>query len=315
MENINNNDIHIISRHSNWSTTSVDDVLHSKIYSKKADWTHFLKLLFISLGVAFTTAGIIFFFAYNWNDLHKFIKLGLIGSLIIGLTLFVAFSKNSQTIKNVILTGVTMLVGVLFAVFGQIYQTGANAYDFFLGWTMAVALWVFISNFSAMWLVFMVLANITLVLYEKQVAHDWSPLTLLLLLILLNTVFLIGNFILSKKDKQYVWLQKIVAIAIVTLATFGVVVIIFDVDLAYNWPLLLVTIVLYIIGRFYAFNTKDTFYIAIIALSIIVILVALFLKVFDFDSGVLLLASLLVIAFVTVVVKYLMKLQKNWDNE
>ena len=185
MTKIEREDIQIISRHSNWSEESIDKVLKQEIYSNKESWQKFLRLFFISLGISFTTAGIIFFFAYNWTDLHKFIKIGLIESLIVITTLIVLISKISLDIKNIILTGTSILVGVLFAVFGQIYQTGANAYDFFLGWTMFIALWVAISNFAPLWLVFIVLINTTLILYSQQVAHNWSEVFVFTLLFII----------------------------------------------------------------------------------------------------------------------------------
>ena len=95
MTKIEREDIQILTRHSNWSEKSIDNILKKDIYSDKESWHKFLRLFFISLGVGFTTAGIIFFFAYNWGDLHKFIKIGLIEGLIISLTLVVLFSKIS----------------------------------------------------------------------------------------------------------------------------------------------------------------------------------------------------------------------------
>src|SRR5690606_30155924 len=65
-------------------------------------------------------------------------------------------------------------VGVLFAVYGQIYQTGANAYDFFLAWTIFVTLWVLVSNFAPLWFLYLILINTTFILYSEQVATDWS---------------------------------------------------------------------------------------------------------------------------------------------
>ncbi len=123
------NDIQVISRHRNWSEKGVNKVLKEQVYSDSKSWKVFLNLLFISLSVCFTVSGIIFFFAYNWANLHKFAKIGLIEGLI---TSVVLFSKLNVNVKNNLLTGTSILVGVLIAVFGQIYQTGAKAYDFFL---------------------------------------------------------------------------------------------------------------------------------------------------------------------------------------
>ena len=55
----------------------IEQTLKTHVYHDPSSWLRFLKLFFMSLGVGFTTAGIIFFFAYNWADLHKFVKLGL----------------------------------------------------------------------------------------------------------------------------------------------------------------------------------------------------------------------------------------------
>ena len=136
MTPIDRDDIRLISRHSNWTKADADQLLKNSIYPDAEAWKKFLRILFISLGVCFSVAGILFFFAYNWDDLHKFVKLGLIEGLIVLTTLIVLLTKINSTIKNIILTGTAVLIGVLFAVFGQIYQTEANSYDLFLGWTL-----------------------------------------------------------------------------------------------------------------------------------------------------------------------------------
>jgi uncharacterized membrane protein len=128
--------IHLITSYSNWTEQGVDKALKDHIFSNVASWRSFLRFLFLALGVGFTTAGIIFFFAYNWADLHKFAKIGIMEGLVIITTLIVVLTGWKPIVKNVILTGTTFLVGGMIAVFGQIYQTGANAYDFFLGWTI-----------------------------------------------------------------------------------------------------------------------------------------------------------------------------------
>ena len=169
MINIQREDIHIISRHSNLTEHEVEKSLHEHAYSDKKMWQKFLQLFILSLGIGFTVSGIIFFFAYNWADLHKFVKIGIVEGLLIATILVMLITKTTDNIKNIILTGASVLVGVLFAVFGQIYQTGANAYDFFLGWTIFITLWVLISNFASLWLVYRVLINSTFVFYSQQV--------------------------------------------------------------------------------------------------------------------------------------------------
>ena len=312
MKKIEREDIQIISRHSNWSAKSIDKILKQEFYSNIESWQKFLRLFFITLGVSFTTAGIIFFFAYNWADLHKFIKIGLIESLIIITTLIILFSKISIDIKNILLTGASMLVGVLFAVFGQIYQTGANAYDFFLGWTMFITLWVVVSNYAPLWLVFITLINTTLILYSQQVAHDWSEVFVFTLLFVINILFLTVA-LFGKKITSPVWLTNIMALASVSFSTIGISIGIFDQKQTAFFLLILITSILYGLGIIYGMKKKSSFYLSIIPFSIIII-VSVFLTKLSNNAGMFFFISLFVVASVTFVIKNLIDLKKKWIN-
>lgn len=316
MTKIEREDIQIISRHSNWSEGSIDKILKQEIYSNKESWGKFLRLFFISLGVSFTTAGIIFFFAYNWADLHKFIKIGLIESLIVIIILTVLFSKISLDIKNILLTGASILVGVLFAVFGQIYQTGANAYDFFLGWTMFITLWVAISNFAPLWLVFITLINTTLILYSQQVAHDWSEVFVFTLLFCINILFLTIALFGKKTTKNIkppIWFTNLIALVSVSFSTIGISIGIFDKQQTSFFVLIIITSILYSVGIKYGLKVKSGFYLSIIPFSIIIIISAFLIKSSP-NVGMFFFISLFVIASVTFVIRNLINLQKKWIN-
>lgn len=316
MIKIDKKDIQIISSHSNWSEKSIDKILKEKIYSNKESWQKFLKILFISLGVGFTIAGIIFFFAYNWADLNKFIKIGLIEGLIITTTLIILFSKISLDIKNIILTGSSMLVGVLFAVFGQIYQTGANAYDFFLGWTMFIALWVAVSNYAPLWLIFIILINTTLILYSEQVANDWSEVFVFTLLFVINLFFLTTSLFARKifeNIKTPIWFSNLIALASVAYSTIGITFGIFDSKQTSFFVLIIITSILYGVGIKYGLKVKSGFYLSIIPFSIIIIISAFLIKLSN-DASMFFIISLFVIASVTFIIKNLIDLQKKWIN-
>ncbi|MEE9364381.1 MAG: DUF2157 domain-containing protein [Cellulophaga sp.] len=316
MTEIEREDIQLISRHSNLSKKSIDKILKEEIYSNKETWHKFLRLFFICLGIGFTTSGIIFFFAYNWTDLHKFIKIGLIESLIIITVLIVLFSKISLDIKNILLTGASILVGVLFAVFGQIYQTGANAYDFFLGWTIFITIWVAISNFAPLWLVFVTLINTTLILYSQQVVQDWSEVFVFTLLFIVNMLFLTVSILKEKvsgETKSPIWFSNLLALAAVSYSAIGIVIGIFDKSETPFFVLLTITIILYGIGIKYGLKAKSGFYLSIIPFSIIVIISAFLIELSD-DAGMFFFISLFVIGSVTLVIKNLINLQKKWIN-
>lgn len=310
------NDIHIISRHSNWTEKGIDKILREKVYPDTKSWKGFLNLLFISLGVGFTVSGIIFFFAYNWADLHKFAKMGLIEVLIILTVSTILFTKLNLNVKNILLTGTSVLVGVLIAVFGQIYQTGANAYDFFLGWTLFISLWVVFSNYPPLWLVFLTLINTTFILYSQQVASDWSVVFVFGSLFLLNTIVLVTIHLISKFSnnlKVPTWFTSLLGLAAIVFSTIGIIFGIIDKHQSYFFVLLLLSIIAYGTGLIYSLKTKNGFYLSIIPFSIIIIISALLIKISD-DAAMFFIVSLFIVVSITLLIKGLLDIQKKWNN-
>ncbi|GAB3414346.1 DUF2157 domain-containing protein [Niabella aquatica] len=317
MQNIQREDIYIISRHSSLTEQGADKILKKNVYHNKEAWQKFLLLFFISLGIGFAASGIVFFFAYNWADLHRFTKTGLIELLIIATTCLVLFLKINITGRNIILTAAAVLVGVLFAVFGQIYQTGANAYDFFLAWTLFITLWVFVAGFAPLWLLYLILINTTLILYAQQVAGNWSEVLVFTLLFIINAAVPVTAALIARYRKMAnmpVWFLHTVALAAVISATTGIITGIFD-DHQVAFPvLILLTLTGFTLGIWYALKTKNGFYLAIIPFGIIVIMSALFIKISDGEM-MFLLVGLFIITSVTLVIKNLVTFQKKWKNE
>ncbi|MGE9311823.1 DUF2157 domain-containing protein [Niabella sp. CJ426] len=317
MNNIEREDVHIVSRHSNLDKKKVAGLLEAHVYNNKEAWQKFLQLFFITLGIGFTVAGIIFFFAYNWASLHKFAKIGLVEALIMVTTGLIFLPKLNANTRNIILTGAAALVGVLFAVFGQVYQTGANAYDFFLAWVVFITLWAVVSNFAPLWLLYLLLINTTVILYTQQVAKDWDEIFIFTLLFVVNALVLFGFILLSKYKKDLHapgWFLNTIALASVTYATIGMVIGVFEGN-AGSFPfLVLFTIVAFAVGILYGLKARKLIYLSIIPLSMIIILSALLLKTSDYGS-MLLFVCMFIIGSVTLVIKGLLSLQRQWNNE
>jgi uncharacterized membrane protein len=262
-------------------------------------------------------SGIIFFFAYNWADLHKFIKIGMAEGLVIVTTILALLPKINTNIKNIILMGASVLVGALFAVYGQIYQTGANAYDFFLGWTVFVTLWVAVSNFAPLWLFYVVLINTTFVLYSQQIAKDWSEIFICTSLFIFNAIVLISVIILSKYKKATNipnWFLSTIALSCIVYATVGIIVGIFDKYEISSPILLLTTAATFALGIWHGLKTKNGFYLSAIPFSVVVILSALFFKM-STELGMFFFVSIFVVVSVTLIIKKLIEFQKKWKDE
>ena len=317
MKNIQREDIYIINRHADLTERGVDRVLKENIYNDKEAWKKFLRLFFITLGIGFSVSGVVFFFAYNWADLHKFVKIALVEGLIISTTAVALLPKINSNVRNIVLTGSAVLVGVLFALFGQIYQTGANAYDFFLAWTLFITIWVVVANYTPLWFLYLILINTTLVLYSQQVAQDWSEVLVFTLLFSINAIVLVIALVLSTSKRIEPvpnWFLYSVALASTTFATIGIAVGIFE-KYAIAFPILIsIAFIVFTLGIWHGLKSKSIFFLAIIPFSVIVIISALLIKVSDGEM-MLLLISLFIIASITFVIKNLMNIQKKWSNE
>jgi uncharacterized membrane protein len=310
-------EIHLISRHSNWSAKGVEQALKTHVYSQSKDWQQFTKLFIMTLGIGFTVSGIVFFFAYNWADLHKFAKIGMVQGLLLVSVLTAVFGKFRPITKNIILTGASVLVGVLFAVFGQVYQTGANAYDFFLGWTVFTTIWVLISNFAPLWLIWIVLINTTLTFYAEQVARDWPEIFLLALHFAFNMSILLFFLLLPKFYKKAIvpnWFTNILALAAISFSTLIIANGIFE-NITRIWIIVFIfTAIFDVLGIFYSLKTKSSFYLSIIFLSVIVIISSSLTEI-SHDEGMFLFNGFFILIATTGAIAFLVKLQKKWRNE
>lgn len=310
------NDIKMVGQHSNWSEKGIGRALVDSVYADKASWRLFLKLLVLTLGISFTVAGVIFFFAYNWDSLHKFFKLGIIEGLVIAATLMGVFVKTRPWVKKSILTGAAVLVGVLYAVFGQVYQTGADAYDFFLGWTLFISVWVFVSNFSPLWLVYMVLLNITVILYAQQVANNWPESLIFNILFVLNVLALIGFLFmprLLKREASPNWFTNILALAAATYGTIGISSGIFGKQDSSFWLLFLMFSLFYGLGIWMALSKRRLFYIAIIGFSCIIVFCAFLLSLSE-GAEIFFSMGAFIVVGITLLIRLLMTLQRKWNN-
>ena len=313
MNKVQREDIYLIGRHSNLTEKGMDKMLKENVYADKEAWQKFLRLFCIVFGIGFTLLGIIFFFAYNWEGLHKFAKIGLLEGLSIVTTSLALFPKFSIVIRRIILTGAAILTGVLFAVFGQIYQTGADAYDFFLVWTVFITLWTIVSNFAPLWMIYLVLINLTIILYSHQVARDWSDIFIFTLLFVINTAVLIIAILPSKYSKAADvpnWFLNTVALASTSYATIGIIVGIFEDYQTSFLLLILIALVVFALGIWHGSKTRSGFYLSVIPFSLVVIISAALIKISD-GKTMFLLIGLFIVGSVTLIIKNLIANQRK----
>ncbi len=141
---------------------------HLEVYPSKRTWLIFFDKALLIIGTVALVLSLVFFIAYNWQSLGKIGKFSLVeGALVITIALYVSlsFRRQFQLIRQLLLLIASIITGSLLALFGQIYQTGADTWQLFFAWAILITPWVVIARFPALWLLWLGLINAFLLLY------------------------------------------------------------------------------------------------------------------------------------------------------
>ena len=143
------------------------------------DWVQFLTSALLLLGAGLLLSGIVCFFAFNWADLGRFAKFGVLEAAV-AVCAALAWWKLRDLAGRVALFAAAVLVGPLLGVYGQTYQTGADPWGLFAFWALLILPWVVVAHFTALWMLTIALFDTALVLYWLQVldpgATSWFML-------------------------------------------------------------------------------------------------------------------------------------------
>ena len=134
-----------------------------------AYWQLWAMRALLVLGASHLLAGIVFFFAYNWDDLSPFAKFGLLQAGLVVSVVAALRLKIESPAGQALLIAASVFTGVLLAVIGQVYQTGADAYQLFTAWSVLIFPWVIASRSSAHWFLWIVVCLTAFSLYGGQV--------------------------------------------------------------------------------------------------------------------------------------------------
>lgn len=172
-------------------------------------WHRLIDRMLIWLGALLLAFALLFFVAYNWSGFGNYSKFALIEVLLIG-TVGLYWLWHDDLLKSrVTLLVASILTGVLLALFGQTYQTGADPWELFFNWALLITPWVVISRFSVLWVVWLALLNLSILLYINTfgpVFRWYLPIEELLfwILFLLNTTAWV---IWELASKRFAWLD------------------------------------------------------------------------------------------------------------
>lgn len=172
------------------------------------NWGYWISNILLVLGWVFVLSGVTYFFAFNWHKMSSYYKFSSIQVLLL-VCLAGAWAYEITNLRGkLFLTGGCILIGVFLAVFGQIYQTGADNYQLFLAWALIITPFVLIGEFAPLWAIWLLLINITVIFFWEQ---DFLPeknhqYYLFLILLGLNGVGLIMREWFYNRPVE--WLQS-----------------------------------------------------------------------------------------------------------
>lgn len=204
-------------------------------------WQRYLNLLFLLLTVGFLTSGVITLIAANldyFSDLAKIYGLQtlLVVIVVLGIYCFIRESRRQAKEKlkwktYSIFFVVSVLIGGLFALVGQTYQTGADVWQLFAVWTLCQLPFLLLFSNVASALLFAATANVTFYLFNEQNSHNSMCYA-----VLINAGLLVISELFSKTFHDQHWriLPK-VFLVLTFVSLFGLIVIYDMYFYAYAW--------------------------------------------------------------------------------
>ncbi len=145
-------------------------------------WRSFLSALLLAAGSLFAAAAVIFFFAANWQDLHRLSKLGILLAAFSGTGIAAWTVGLDTSVGRALQTVAWALLGTLLAVFGQVYQTGADDWRLFAWWAALSIPWTLLSRWFLPWLTNIGLLMLAALLMIEQVFAPPESVTMHLVL-------------------------------------------------------------------------------------------------------------------------------------
>ncbi len=177
-----------------------------------------LKSILLWMGTLFIMSGTMFFFAYNWDEIHKFTKLGLTLILILGAITIHLSSIQESLIAHTTLWMAIIGIGIELAIFGQVYQTGADAYNLFVAWSIFAFGFIILSSSSINWFTYLILLNLSLSLYISQSLHiDFNGTIAIKIIFNIFTTAILYFLVERKKLIHFNWLYKLNLIYVLSL--------------------------------------------------------------------------------------------------
>lgn len=268
-------------------------------------WALFIDRLLLWLGGLSLAFAVLFFIAYNWAEMGRWLRFGVVQAAIVLAVGIAIWPKASPMVQRVALTSATLLVGVLLALFGQVYQTGADPWQLFFTWALLALPWVWVARFELLWVLWLGLLNLAVGLYFRTWGGPFGVLVssdaVLWGLFGLNTLALITwEWGARYRDWPRQWAVRLLAVGSGVPITLLMMTLIADAGLVWSPVLVIYPFWLAALYGIYRYWRPDLFMIAGGCVSALTVTTLLLARVLlwdgDWQEGSLLLITIVVLA-------------------
>jgi uncharacterized membrane protein len=244
-----------------------------------AEWRAFLQMLFLWLGAASLAASVVFFVAANWQSLGRYTKFGLVEVALAAAVAIAVWHGLDSLVGKAALVVAALVAGALLALMGQVYQTGADTFELFAAWAVAIVVWVIAGRQPALWMIWIALLNLALIFWFQIVPGRglwilFGPRTVFLASSALNALALVAWECAAARGVAGFavrWAPRVLAfasgVAVTTLAVLAIV------DLRDHAGVDILVYVLWVAALFWAYRVRavDLFILSGGVLSVIVV--------------------------------------------
>lgn len=273
-------------------------------------WTRFLQAFTLALGSGLMLAGIIFFFAYNWELMHRFVKMGIAVALILAVFAVSMTVKMSDFTRKIMVFVLCVLVGVFWAIFGQVYQTKADSYVFFLTWVFCILAWVYIADFYPLWTFFIALVSFGVIPLFPD--NDWYLTLLMLYCAAWIAFFVFASKVLPHLSAPPSWFTSLLFSVEFGMAVFVACFVIVSEDGAIN---LLMVLPITLATIWYALKQKNIWLYSMLFIGALSVFECVFVRCSEFEFGGLFLNLILTSAALAASSYAIVEQYKKWKKE
>lgn len=304
-------------------------------------WRRHIDHFLTAVGALLIVAGVTAFFAWNWADLGHMLKFALVEFGIVAAAIL-AWRLGIDSIGGrASLLASAFLVGVLLAVFGQVYQTGADPYGLFLGWAVLILPWVLIGRQAGLWMLFQVLLILGFIMYWTQVLHPpegWWQLSQLLgplvwlaslmmdstmgsIVFALNAIALLAWEAGASRGIDWMqarWYPRLIAFGALTTVLIPTLIMIVAASFGERSGLSFISPVIFAMSvaaclYYYQYRKLDLFILTVCLFAAIMVCMSLAVRTMLRDVGSLLFLAILLIGLVAAAAYWLRDIAKRWE--